>query len=313
MDKGLQLLSEINIFDKYAKYIPSLQRRENWSEICTRYENMMVEKYPNISADIIRAMRLVRDKKLLPSMRALQFAGPAIERTPSRLYNCAYLPIDSVHAFSETMFLLLGGTGIGYSVQFSDIEKLPEIVQPTKTKRYLIQDSIEGWADSIKVLMKSYLGYSTSLPIFDFNDIRPKGSKLITAGGKAPGPEPLKKCLFLIQTILERKKNGEKLFSTEIHDILCHIADSVLSGGIRRAAMIALFSFDDLEMRACKSGNWWETNPQRGRANNSAVILRSRIDKSLFDDYWSQIKANKSGEPGMYFTNDAKWGTNPLN
>lgn len=311
MDKGLRLLSELNIFDKYAKHIPSQKRRENWDEICTRYENMMVEKYPKLSGDIISQMKLVRDKKVLPSMRALQFAGPAIERNPARIYNCAFLPVDSVYAFSETMFLLLGGTGVGYSVQYNDIDKLPEIVIPTKHKRYLIQDSIEGWADSIKVLMKSYLGYTNIKPIFDFKDIRPKGSRLVTAGGKAPGPEPLKKCLFLIETILQRKENGQKLKSTEIHDIMCHIADAVLSGGIRRAAMIALFSFDDMDMRACKSGNWWEPNPQRGRANNSAVILRNRITKEEFNDYWEQIEANKSGEPGMYLTNNTSWGTNP--
>lgn len=311
MDKGLKLLSEINIFDKYAKYQPRLKRRESWEEICSRYEEMLLTKYPQLSSDIVSAINLVRDKKVLPSMRALQFAGAAIERTPSRIYNCAYLPVDSIDAFSEAMFLLLGGTGVGYSVQYNHLDNLPEITLPTKSRRYLVQDSIEGWADSIRMLVKSYFGYTNSKPEFDFSDIRPKGSRLVTAGGKAPGPEPLKKALFLIETILERKKNGEKLKPIEAHDIMCHIADSVLSGGIRRAAMIALFSFDDVEMRSCKSGTWWESNPQRGRANNSAVIVRNRITKEQFEEYWSQIEANKSGEPGMYFTNDPNWGTNP--
>lgn len=311
MDKGLKLLSEINIFDKYAKYIPQLNRRESWDQICTRYENMLIEKYPQLSVEIINCVKLVRQKKVLPSMRALQFAGTPIDRNPSRIYNCAFLPVDSIYAFSETMFLLLGGTGVGYSVQFQDIEKLPEIIKPVKTRRYLIQDSIEGWADAVKILFKAYTGGSPFKPIFDYGDIRQKGARLVTAGGKAPGPEPLKKCLFLIETILERKNNGEKLESVEIHDIMCHIADSVLSGGIRRAAMIALFSFDDVAMRSCKSGAWWEENPQRGRANNSAVIVRNRVTKQDFDAYWEQIKANKSGEPGMYFTNNPRWGTNP--
>lgn len=311
MDKGLKLLSQLNIFDKYSKYIPSLKRRETWEEICNRYENMMIEKYPMLSREIVHHMHLVRAKKVLPSMRALQFAGDAATRNPSRIYNCAYLPIDSIYSFSETMFLLLGGTGVGYSVQYSDIEKLPNIIKPTLKRRYLVQDSIEGWADAVKVLLKSYTGYSNSLPIFDFSDIRKKGTRLVTSGGKAPGPDPLKRCLFLIQEVLDSKENGSKLEPIEAHDIFCYIADAVLAGGIRRAAMIALFSFDDMKMKTCKSGNWWELNPQRGRANNSAIIIRNRIQKSEFDEYWSLIETNKSGEPGIYLTNDSRWGTNP--
>lgn len=311
MDLGKQVLSEVNIFGKYAKYLPKVERRESWQEICSRYEDMMLEKYPQLSSDIVKRMQLVRDKRVLPSMRALQFAGAAIERTPSRLYNCAYLPIDAIEAFSESIFLLLGGSGVGYSVQFHHVDKLPEIIKPTKTRRYLISDNIEGWADAIKMLMKAYMGITNSLPLFDFRDIRPKGAPLHTAGGKAPGPEPLKECLFELQKILDRKTNGEKLTPLECHDMMCYIANAVLAGGIRRAAMIALFSFDDKEMYSCKSGNWWELNPQRGRANNSAVILRSRITKEDFNMLWEQIRASGSGEPGMYLTNNIEWGTNP--
>lgn len=272
---------------------------------------MMVSKYPNLKEEIINNSQYILDKKILPSMRAMQFAGTPIDRNPSRIYNCAYLPIDDYRAFSESMFLLLGGTGVGYSVQFSHIDKLPEITKPTKTKRYLAGDSIEGWSDCIKALIKSYLGYTNFKPIFDLNDIRRKGARLVTAGGKAPGPEPLRTCLFFIETILERKENGSKLTPIECHDILCHIANAVLAGGIRRAAMISLFSFDDKDMLSCKSGNWWELNEQRGRANNSAVIVRNRITKSEWLDLWKRIEASNSGEPGVYFTNDANWGTNP--
>lgn len=311
MNKEQQILSEVTIFGKYSKYVPKLQRRESWSEICNRYEDMMLEKYPRLTEVIVDGMKLVRDKKILPSMRAMQFAGKPININNSRIYNCAYLPIDDYRAFSEAMFLLLGGTGVGYSVQFKHIEKLPEITMPTKTRRYLVGDSIEGWADSIKILLKSYFGKSNARPLFDFRDIRQKGARLITSGGKAPGPEPLRRCLFEIEQIILRHVNGDKLSSIECHDILCHIADAVLAGGIRRAAMISLFSFDDEDMLTCKSGAWWEQNSQRGRANNSAVIVRNRIKKEDFDLLWKKIEASNAGEPGVYFTNNADWGTNP--
>ena len=243
-------------------------------------------------------------------MRSMQFAGKPIEITPSRIYNCAFLPIDHCKAFSETMFLLLGGTGVGYSVQNMHIEKLPEIRKPTKTRRYLISDSIEGWADAVKILMEAYFK-GKSLPRFDFSDIRPKGADLVTSGGKAPGPAPLKECLFQLQQMLDAKKDGDKLTSLEVHDMICYIADAVLAGGIRRAALISLFDIDDEDMLTCKFGNWWELNPQRGRANNSAVVIRHKITEKKFKDVWGKIQASGSGEPGIYFSNNPEWGCNP--
>ncbi len=317
MEKGLQVLSDITIFQKYAKYISETHSRESWEDIVGRYEAMLREKYKyklkndkDLEAMFSKAIAMVREKKILPSMRALQFAGAAIERNESRIYNCCYMPVDSIYSFSEAMFLLLGGTGVGYSVQFHHVEQLPEIRKASKERKYLISDSIEGWADAVKALLKSYT-VSNIKPRFDFSDIRPKGARLITAGGKAPGPEPLKVCLFHIETILERKKDGEKLTPLECHDIMCHIANAVLAGGIRRAAMISLFSFDDAEMLTCKAGEWYELNEQRGRANNSVVINRRRIKKYEFDALWDRIKLNRSGEPGLFFTNDKDWGTNP--
>ena len=246
-------------------------------------------------------------------MRSMQFGGKPIEISPNRIYNCAYMPLDSYLSFSEAMFLLLGGTGVGYSVQRHHIEQLPEIRHPKadRKRRHLIADSIEGWADAVKVLMESYIGIRTSTPAFDYSDIRPKGSILKTSGGKAPGPQPLRECLVKVEGILQNIQDGEKLSPLHSHDIMCHIADAVLSGGIRRAAMISLFSADDAEMIACKSGSWWENNPQRGRANNSAVILRHRVTKEFFMDLWKRIEASGSGEPGLYFSNDKDWGTNP--
>ena len=311
MEIGLETLSQIVTFNKYAKYLPSSRRRETYDEIIMRYLQMMVDKYPHLAGDIMKNSQYIFDKKVLPSMRALQFAGPAIQKNEARIYNCCYLPVDDYRAFAEIMFLLLGGTGVGYSVQFKHIEKLPEIRKPIKEQKFLVGDSIEGWADAVKHLIGSYLGYRNTKPRFDFSDIRAKGQRLITAGGKAPGPEPLKTCLFELEQILERKANGEKLQTIEVHDMICHIADSVLAGGIRRAALISLFSADDEQMLTCKFGSWWETNPQRGRANNSAVLVRHRVTKEFFLDLWKKIELSYAGEPGIYFTNNPDWGTNP--
>jgi ribonucleoside-triphosphate reductase len=311
MELNQTILSDLIVHMKYARYLPELKRRETWPEICLRYESMMKEKYPHMASEIGWWMQYVYNKKVLPSMRAMQFAGPAIARNNSRIYNCAYLPIDDIRAFSETLFLLLGGTGVGYSVQYHHIEKLPPIQKAEKTKKFLIGDSLEGWADAIKVLMKAYFGFSHYMPEFDYSDIRPKGARLVTSGGKAPGPEPLKICIAHVQAILDRKQNGEKLTSLECHDILCHLANAVLAGGIRRSAMIALFSAHDEEMLTCKFGNWWELNEQRGRANNSVVLPRNTTTREEFFALWKKIEWSGSGEPGFYFTNDLDWGTNP--
>jgi ribonucleoside-diphosphate reductase alpha chain len=310
VDLGLDALSKLTVFSKYAKYIPELKRRETWDEIVDRYQNMMIKKYPKLEEAIVKSAELIRAKKVLPSMRALQFAGPAAEVNNARIYNCCYLPIDSLHSFSETMFLLLGGTGVGYSVQNHHVSQLPTIKTPGKKRTYLVEDSIMGWADAVKVLMKAYFEGSF-MPNFDFRAVRHKGARLVTAGGKAPGPEPLKLCLSHIQAVLDRKKEGENLTSLECHDILCFIANSVLAGGIRRSAMICLFDHDDEPMITCKYGNWWETNEQRGRANNSAVLKRGEISEQEFKGLWERIEASGSGEPGIYWTNDKDWGTNP--
>jgi ribonucleoside-triphosphate reductase len=306
-----EILSDIVVYNKYAKYVPKKQRRETWKELVTRNKKMHQEKYPKLKEEIEDVYKMVYDKKVLPSMRSLQFAGKPIDINNSRIFNCSFLPIDDWRAFSEVMFLLLSGCGVGYSVQNHHIEKLPEIRIPKKTRRFLVGDSIEGWADAVKVLMKSYFGITAARPIFDFRDIRPKGAELITVGGKAPGPEPLKECLFQIQKVLDRKEDGEQLRAIEAHDIICHIADAVLSGGIRRAALISLFDLHDNEMLMCKHNAWWELNPQRGRANNSAVVIRSKVRKKDFFTLWDKIVASNSGEPGIYFSNDKDWGTNP--
>jgi len=313
MDISQKILSDITVHMKYAKFIPELMRRETWDELVTRNMNMHIKKYPHLESEIRDVYTMVYDKKVLPSMRSLQFGGRSIEISPNRVYNCAYLPIDHIDSFSEVMFLLLGGTGVGYSVQKHHIDELPEIRKPNpnRSRRYLIGDSIEGWADAIKILMKSYFGENTSRPIFDYSDIRPKGARLVTSGGKAPGPQPLKDCIHNIKKVLDNLNDGDRLKPIEVHDIVCHIADAVLAGGIRRAALISLFSADDDEMIACKSGPWWEQNPQRGRANNSAVLVRHKVTEEFFMNLWKRVEASGAGEPGIYFTNDKDWGTNP--
>jgi len=312
MEVSNQILSDITVYMKYAKYIPELNRRETWEELVTRNKSMHLKKYPNLTDEIDKAYKFVYDKKVLPSMRSMQFAGKPIDISPNRIYNCAYIPIDDWRSFSECMFLLLGGTGVGFSVQKHHVEELPEIQKPNykRTRRFLIADSIEGWADAVKALVKNYFNGGSQLK-FDYSDIRQKGARLVTSGGKAPGPQPLKECLVKVEGLLKNKENGDKLSTLEVHDIVCHIADAVLAGGIRRAALISLFNADDDEMIACKAGDWWEMNPQRGRANNSAVLMRHKITKEFFMDLWKRVELSGAGEPGIYLSNDKDWGTNP--
>lgn len=311
MELEKEILSDVVIWSKYARFVPELNRRETWTELVDRNKQMHLRKFPEMSETIEKAYELVYAKKILPSMRSLQFGGRPIEVNNTRLFNCSFLSVDDYRAFSETMFLLLCGTGVGYSVQGVNVDKLPPISKATKTRRYLIGDSIEGWADSIRVLMKGYLGMSATVPQFDFRSIRQKGERLITSGGVAPGPEPLKICLIHIQSILDRKQDGEMLTSLECHDIMCFIADAVLSGGIRRSAMIALFDLSDEEMLTSKFGDWWELNPQRARANNSAILNRDSVSKEEFLSLWKKIELSNSGEPGFYFSDNENMGTNP--
>mgnify|MGYP000364900382 CR=1 FL=1 len=311
MDISQKILSDITTFNKYAKYIPEIQRRENWDDLCDRNSAMHMNKFPALKFEIKRVYReFVRTKKVLPSMRSMQFGGRSIELSNNRMFNCAYVAVDNMAVFWETMFLLLGGSGVGYSVQKQHVSQLPVVKCPTKKqRRFLVGDSIEGWADAVKVLIRAYFE-GKSDPVFDFRDIRHKGAKLVTSGGKAPGPDPLRICLDHLRAVMNNACDRQ-LTTLECHDMMCHIADAVLSGGIRRAALIALFSEDDFDMLSCKSGAWWELNPQRGRANNSVSLKRGTIDKNEFLSLWDKVKASGSGEPGFFWTNDYDVGTNP--
>lgn len=310
MDISQKIMSDVVIFNKYAKYIPELNRRETWDEIVDRNMAMHIKKYPMMKQEIKDAYKYVYNRQVLPSMRSLQFGGRPIELSNNRMFNCAYSPANHPAIFSETMFNLLGGSGVGFSVQSRHVTQLPTIVGTSeKQRRFLVGDSIEGWSDAVKVLIKAYtLGKSD--PVFDFRDIRHKGARLVTSGGKAPGPDPLRICLDKLRSVLNNAV-GRKLQPIEVHDMICHIADAVLSGGIRRAALISLFDKDDLDMLSAKSGDWWELNPQRGRANNSVVLHRDETTKEEWDSIWQKVEDSGSGEPGVFWTNDYDMGSNP--
>jgi ribonucleoside-triphosphate reductase len=310
--KDKQALADITVFNKYARFDHTLNRRENWEEIVTRNMEMHITKYPHMEQSIRDMYKShVYTKKVLPSMRSLQFGGRPILMAENRIFNCAYAPAESVKFFSELMFLLLGGTGMGYSVQNRHISKLPKVKTPESDMEYKfqVQDSIVGWADAVKVVCKAFFTAGT-LPIFDYRDIREKGSDLVTTGGQAPGPEPLKICIEQLITIL-RGAVGRKLTSLEVHDMACIIADAVLAGGIRRAAMISLFDRDDEAMLTSKSGEWYVDHAYRARANNSAVLPRGEVSEAEFRALMKRVEESGCGEPGVYWTNNKDWGTNP--
>lgn len=310
MDK--QALADITVFNKYARFNSEANRRENWEEIVTRNANMHKEKYPWMADAIDKVYAgFVYTKKVLPSMRSLQFGGRPILMAENRIFNCAYAPAESPKFFSELMFLLLGGTGMGYSVQRRHTSKLPKVKAPESDGeyKYQIQDSIVGWSDAVKVVCKAFFNAGT-LPIFDYRDIREKGAELITTGGQAPGPEPLRDCINKLTLIL-RNAVGRKLEPVEVHDMACVIADAVLAGGIRRAAMISLFDRTDEAMLTCKSGDWYISHPARARANNSAVLPRGEVTEAEFAQLMKRIEQSGCGEPGIYWTNNKDWGTNP--
>ena len=305
-------LADITVFNKYARFNHNAGRRESWTEIVNRNAEMHKTKYPGIAEDIDTVYKnFVHTKKVLPSMRSLQFGGRPILMAENRIFNCAYAPAESTRFFSELMFLLLGGTGMGYSVQARHVNKLPKIKTPESDKEYKfqVQDSIVGWSDAVKVVCKAFFSAGT-LPIFDYRDIRDKGAELITTGGQAPGPEPLRICIEKLEVIL-RQAIGRKLRPIEVHDMACVIADAVLAGGIRRAAMISLFDRNDEEMLTCKAGEWYINHPARARSNNSAVLPRDEVTQDEFSKLMKRIEESGCGEPGVYWTNNKDWGTNP--
>jgi ribonucleoside-triphosphate reductase len=309
MNKSNKLLSDIVSFRTYAKHLPELNRRETLKETIDRNMHMHLDNFPKLSNEILESYKLVHQLKVMPSMRALQFSGPAIEDNNARQYNCAFVHIKYERVFAEILYLLLSGTGVGFSVQKHHINQLPKVQLPKERATYVIPDSIEGWAESLNQLMGAYF-YGGIMPIFDYSQIRPKGSYLKTTGAKAPGATPLNIMHVAVQQKLQNAV-GQRLASIEVHDIICMIADCVLAGGIRRAALISLFDKNDEEMLKCKHGEWWTDHPYRARANNSAIMLRHQTTQGEFNHVYDMCIESNAGEPGFIWTNDLELGVNP--
>jgi ribonucleoside-triphosphate reductase len=309
MNKSNRLMSDIVTFRTYAKYLSHVGRREIFAESINRNLNQHLEKFPQLSRDIINCFKQVHDYKVMPSMRSLQFGGEAIVKNNTRIYNCSFVHAAEVRTFCEILYLLLCGVGVGFSVQKHHIQQLPAIRNTKEENIYNVHDSIEGWAEALNQLMNAYF-YGAIRPIFDFSNVRPKGSLLITSGAKAPGPEPLRQMLRMVEEKLKLAR-GRKLSSIEVHDIICMIADCVLAGGIRRAALISLFDRNDNDMLTAKHGEWWVKHPHRARANNSAILPRDLVTQEEFYHIFDMCIKSNSGEPGFSWTNDIETGFNP--
>ncbi|MBT8042044.1 MAG: hypothetical protein KJN98_02645, partial [Pontiella sp.] len=293
-------IQDYMLASRYARYLPDLGRRETYAEAVGRVRDMHIRAYPSAEEDIRWAFDQVIDKRCLPSMRSMQFGGPAIEKNHARMYNCTFGICDRVEFFAEGLFLLLCGTGVGFSVEFEHVEKLPPLtatVDEGSVRHVTIPDTIEGWADAMQELMTSYIeGY---LVEFNYSEIRHRGSLLKTSGGRAPGHVPLRRALERARNILDGAL-GRKLKPVECYDIMMHAADAVIAGGVRRSATICLFSPDDGEMMNAKRGNWFTENPQRGRSNNSVKLIRNETSKAQFLRIFQKQK--EWGEPGFYFS-----------
>ena len=318
-------LQNYTFVGKYARWIPEKKRRETWKESVERVKGMMLESYPSVTEEIEWAYDMMNRKRVLGSQRALQFGGSPVLKHNARIYNCIASYIDRPRFFQECMYLLLCGCGTGFSVQKHHVEKLPDLVQKYKsngTKKFTIPDTIEGWSDAVGVLVSSYLGQDELFPeyvgktvSFDYSEIRPAGSYLSSSSGKAPGPEPLKKALSSIKKVLDKAiKEAEfsatkKLRPIDVYDVVMHAADAVISGGVRRSATICLFSADDEEMALAKTGNWFHDNPQRGRSNNSALLVRGSTTSEQFSQVMNSVK--EFGEPGFVWSDSTELIVNP--
>jgi len=299
---------------KYARYLPAKKRRELRLETIDRLEDMHLRRYPELADEIRNAFGYVRDERVSPSMRSMQFGGAAIEKHHARMYNCCFTHIDRMDVFSKVFYLLLCGCGVGYSVQEQHVAQLPVVknVDRRRVVHHIIEDSIEGWSDAIEVLMWHHFNGGSWVE-FSYHKIRDEGSLLLTSGGKAPGHLALRDTIEAVRSILMRCA-GRQLRPIDCHDILCHLSIAVLSGGIRRAAMIALFTPSDTEMVYCKAKGNYDVvtglNAQRQMANNSAVYLRSNVVESEFRR-GIHVAEENYGDPGFIFVNDLDHGCNP--
>jgi len=299
------MIDEYVFRSKYARYNDKLKRRESWEEAVDRMMDMHLRKFPTLDLEIDRCRKGMKSRDITGSQRALQFGGPAIEAKNMRMYNCVSSYADRPRFFAEALWLLLCGCGVGFSVQRHHVAQLPEVTDPGYPYTHIVEDSIEGWADAVHALVSSYFegeGY----PYFDFSSIRPKGSPL-KFGGSAPGHEPLAIALDRVEEIFKRNLGGF-LSTLDVFDCVMHLADSVLTAGIRRAATIATFDIDDDLMLTAKTGNWFDTNPQRGRANISAIATSDTTERQFSEIF---LSTKEFGEPGVIFLESKELSVNP--
>jgi ribonucleoside-triphosphate reductase len=341
---GASGLEDFIAISRYARFRGDLGRREVWSESVQRVRDMHIRKFASLAArrpeadsarriaalhgldelesdllgtgqslfeEIGEAFAAVEARQILPSMRSLQFGGSAIESNEARIYNCSFSHANRIEFFRETFYLLLSGVGVGFSVQTTHVGELPPLpprgLENELPVRHLsIGDQIEGWSDAVDALIRSH--YEGWLVEFNFSGVRPRGAALVTSGGKAPGHLPLKRCLEDIRGVLNGAA-GRHLRPIEVYDMVMFISRAVLAGGIRRSATLCLFSPDDEEMANAKTGNWFETHPQRAYSNNSALLVRDSAKRETFNDLFERIR--ESGEPGFYFSENEHYGANP--
>ena len=319
-----KFLSETKFYEGYSRYIDNEERYESWDEACDRVIEMHADFYKDkgnaLTPYLDEARKAYKEQRVLAAQRSLQFGGEQLLKHQMRMYNCTSSYADRPAFFGEVFYILLCGAGAGFSVQSHHIAKLPKVQARTKqAKGYVVEDSIEGWASALDVLMSSYFvgggkypDYEGRRVFFDLSQIRPKGAK-ISGGFKAPGPEGLRRSLDKIEHLLQSRVIDSKgpitLRPIDVYDITMHAADAVLSGGVRRSATICLFSPDDEEMMNAKTGNWFVDNPQRGRSNNSAVIVRNETSPEQFGKIMESVK--QFGEPGFVFVESTEHTTNP--
>lgn len=289
---------DVIAMSRYARFIPEKNRRETWSETVDRLVTYLDTKTPELKKEIKEIREAVLNLDVMPSMRLLMTAGEACERDNISAYNCSYLAVNNKRAFSEALYILMNGTGVGFSCERQEIDKLPAIPLDLKVCDDLIvvEDSKLGWAKAFKKLLSSL--YEGDIPTFDFSKVRPAGARLKTFGGRASGPDPLKR-LFEFVTETFKHAKGRKLNSIEVHDIMCMIGEIVVVGGVRRSALISLSNLTDRRMREAKMGAWYNDHPHRGLANNS-VAYTEKPDSETFMEEWVSLVKSKSGERGIF-------------
>ena len=319
-----EFLSQTKFYEGYSRYKDLEERYETWDEAVDRvidmHTNYYKEKDNGLAPYLEEAKNAYKEQRVLGAQRALQFGGSQLLKHEMKMYNCTSTYVDRPEFFGEIFYILLCGAGAGFSVQKHHVAKLPKIQNRTKqAKGFIVEDSIEGWASALDVLMSSFFAGGGKYPeyegrrvFFDLTQIRPKGAK-ISGGFKAPGPDGLRRALdrieYLLQGIVLDSKDPQPVKPIHVYDIAMHAADAVLSGGVRRSATICLFSADDEEMMNAKTGNWFVDNPQRGRSNNSAVIVRDEASEEQFHKIMESVK--QFGEPGFVFVQSSEHTTNP--